>query len=359
MIKTIQIKHFKGLLDTSISGLSRVNLIGGQNNVGKSSLLEALFLFHDRVNPEMVLRQFAWRGVNAVQFSPDAMWGPIFTNYDMNHPIEISLLDSKKQRETMKVGLNRKYLRKSIQVQSSGKSKQTQEIQTSQGAEPLVALDIEYSTDGKIKQSSHLTLQANTLGIEIDFALAGAKQLVYLLANQRTNPQEDAIRFGQLDVVGKQDMLLEFLKIIEPRIRSLSSIAMGNISLVHADIGLSRKIPLVYMGDGMSRLFSIISSIATSENGILLIDEIENGIHYSVMPKIWEGIAKASRQFNCQVFATTHSYECLTAAHQGCAGEYAADLSYIRLDKVASGITAKNYSPEMLGAAIERGWEVR
>lgn len=360
MIETIEIKHFKGLADVRIPGLSRVNLIGGRNNVGKTSLLEALFLIHDHNNPQMLLRQFAWRGVGSVQLLPESMWMPFFTDYDFDKPIQIVLRNEKKKKETLSLRLNLQYARKAIPAQLPDKSGFGREINTSQSAESSVALDIEYTFNGHEKRSAHLTLQPNMLGMDRDAPpINGQHQMVYLPSAQRAAPQEDAIRFGQLDIVGKQGVLVEFLHVIEPRLRGLSSVATGNTSMIYADIGLARKIPVPYTGDGMSRLLSIISAIATLENGVLLIDEVENGIHYSIMPKIWEGIAKAARQFNCQVFATTHSYECLTAAYQGCTGEYAADLGYVRLDKTEGNIVAKNYTHEMLGAAIERGWEVR
>ncbi|HEY4033525.1 MAG TPA: AAA family ATPase [Ktedonobacteraceae bacterium] len=110
----------------------------------------------------------------------------------------------------------------------------------------------------------------------------------------------------------------------------------------------------------MSRLLSIILAIATAKNGVVLIDEVDTGIHHSRMPKIWEGICKAARAFNCQVFATTHSYECLQAAHIGIAqANMDRDFRYIRLDRHEQETVAKTYTYEVLGAALARRWEVR
>ncbi len=90
MIKNLQIKNFKGISELNINNLSRVNLIGGSNNVGKTSLLEALFLFHDRVNPHMFLRLHGFRGVQSVELTPESMWAPMFSTFDMKSDIEIS-----------------------------------------------------------------------------------------------------------------------------------------------------------------------------------------------------------------------------------------------------------------------------
>ncbi|MDI6791627.1 MAG: AAA family ATPase [bacterium] len=122
---------------------------------------------------------------------------------------------------------------------------------------------------------------------------------------------------------------------------------------------LTRKIPVAYMGEGVSRLLSIILAIATSGDGIVIIDECENGIHYSAMPKIWEAIALAARENNCQVIGTTHSYECLEAAYNGISGDLANDFSYIRIDRTKDKITAKYFDHDLLKVAIDTNMEVR
>lgn len=88
-------------------------------------------------------------------------------------------------------------------------------------------------------------------------------------------------------------------------------------------------------------------------------DECENGIHHSVMPKIWEAIAKAAREYNCQVICTTHSYECLEAAQEGISGELADDFSYVRIDREKNKRVAKCFDHEMLSMALKNNMEVR
>src|SRR5205807_7489873 len=96
-------------------------------------------------------------------------------------------------------------------------------------------------------------------------------------------------------------------------------IAVGEKLLIHGDIGIGRKIPLAHMGEGMGRLLSIVLAIAVNKDGLILIDEFEHGIHHSGMTKIWEGVSKMAQEYNCQIIATTHSYECLQAAFEGTA----------------------------------------
>ncbi|MHC4603900.1 MAG: AAA family ATPase, partial [Planctomycetota bacterium] len=113
-----------------------------------------------------------------------------------------------------------------------------------------------------------------------------------------------------------------------------------------------------FMGEGMEKLLSLIVAIAHSPNRIILLDEIENGLHYSIIPKIWEAIGKALRKYNCQLITTTHSRECLEAAHEGLS-EMPEDFRYIRLHRKDDEISAKLSNYEMIGTAIRTNLEVR
>jgi AAA15 family ATPase/GTPase len=209
------------------------------------------------------------------------------------------------------------------------------------------------------KAISHLLIGIEGLGLHVDYMKALKTQAMFIASRSLINPNEDAERFGKLDIVGKQDEVIKFLRIIEPNLTALSSVSMGNISMIHGDIGLKRKIPVSYMGEGVSKLLSIILAIANAKDGIVLIDEFENGLHYSVMQKIWEGIGRAAREFNCQVIATTHSYECLEAAYIGLSDDLKEDFTYLRLDRIADETKPKIFDFDMLKVAIDTNSEVR
>ncbi len=70
MIKSLSLKNFKQFASLTLDGMKRITLIGGKNNTGKTSLLEALYIFHDRFNPDVILKQFAWRGPLKYRMSP-------------------------------------------------------------------------------------------------------------------------------------------------------------------------------------------------------------------------------------------------------------------------------------------------
>jgi hypothetical protein len=357
LITKLAIKRFKGFENFEIKRLTRVTLLGGHNNVGKTSILEALFMLHDRFNPQMILRQFGFRGVGIITSDPQSMWAPVFNDYNLDKDIEISIVVNGNQ-EIMRLTYNPRYIASKIHAQNVPPGSMPAQIRTDQKPEPSYSLDISYEKNKKT-QTGHLLTGVNGLELRFEKMQMDMRQAVFIGARSPGNPTEDAYRFGQLDILGKQDIIVNFLKIIEPKLKSLSSVTMGEVSLIHGDIGLSRKIPVSYMGDGISRLLTIILAIATSKNGIVLIDECENGIHHSVMPNIWKAIAKAAREYNCQIVCTTHSYECLEAAKNGISGDLAEDFSYIRIDRDENKRVAKCFDHEMLAMALKNNMEVR
>ena len=357
MITGLEVKGFKGLAHLFIPRLTSITLVGGKNNVGKTSLLEAVFLFFDRINPQMITNQFARRGVSVLPLEPDTMWAPIFHDYEMKKEISISVT-SVNSTETMSIKFNPDYTPSMVRAKTTGQGGQQLQIRTDQKPTPSYALDITYKMNGK-KATSHLLMGIEGLGLHVDYMKALKTQAMFIASRSLINPNEDAERFGKLDIVGKQDAVIKILRIIEPNLKALSSVTMGNISMIHGDIGMNRKIPVSYMGEGVSKLLSIILAIANAKDGIVLIDEFENGLHYSVMEKIWEGIGSAAREFNCQVIATTHSYECLEAAYNGLSGDLKADFTYLRLDRIDDETKPKIFDFDMLKVAIDTNSEVR
>lgn len=359
MITSARIENFKGFKDLSLPDLSRITLLGGRNNVGKSSVLEALFLFHIKEQPDSFFQHFALRGFGINSFEPELAIAPAYKDYQMDRKISISVTEDN-QEEVMVIEFNPSYSQKLIEVQLPGPDERNAQVNIAQKTAPAYSLEITYTSQNQQEQKSHLIVRSNHIELQKEYADTRQSQVTFVGARARSIPNDLATRFGLLDVIGKQDIVIQFLKILEPRLISLTSVAMGPTSYIHGDIGIERKIPVAFMGEGMDRLLSTVLTLATSRDGIILIDEFENGLHHSVMSKVWESISKAAQEFNCQIFATTHSYECLQAAYEGLAqAGMSEEFRYIRLDRTGDNVIAKTYSHQLLGTAIERGWEVR
>jgi AAA15 family ATPase/GTPase len=113
------------------------------------------------------------------------------------------------------------------------------------------------------------------------------------------------------------------------------------------------------MGDGIRRLLSIIAIISDCQNGILLVDEIENGFHYSSLEILWRAILKTAELYNVQLFITTHSQECIAALSSVYSKNQDDNIRLYRIEKTENSHKVFKYSPEMITAGMESNYEVR
>jgi AAA15 family ATPase/GTPase len=122
--------------------------------------------------------------------------------------------------------------------------------------------------------------------------------------------------------------------------------------------GVKEPLPLKSMGDGMTRLFHIIVALVNAQNGILLIDEFENGLHWSIQPLVWDVVFRVAERLNVQVFATTHSRDCIQGFDQ--AWRKRVDQgAFFRLDLKDEMVRVREYAAETLADALEAEVEVR
>ena len=122
--------------------------------------------------------------------------------------------------------------------------------------------------------------------------------------------------------------------------------------------GRSAPIPLKRLGDGANRLLAIALALANCRGGILLMDEVENGIHYSVQPSLWRMVFRAAEDANVQVIAATHSWDCVVGFARA-AEESMADGWLYRLERFGDGVQAVGYSETNLTVAARQRTEVR
>ena len=123
--------------------------------------------------------------------------------------------------------------------------------------------------------------------------------------------------------------------------------------------GYSRPVSLKSLGDGVTRLFAAGLAIANSSDGFLVLDEAENGIHYSVQDDFWRMVLRAAHQHNVQVLATTHSSDCVRGFARAAAEIDEAEGVYVRLDREGAQVRAVEYTEEELQTVAKQGIEVR
>jgi AAA15 family ATPase/GTPase len=125
-------------------------------------------------------------------------------------------------------------------------------------------------------------------------------------------------------------------------------------------MGMNDLIPITQLGEGFVRLLRIFSEVLLSESKIILIDEIENGIGYRAQVDLWRGLAANIQEADIQIFATTHSYECIQAAHEVFSASDSYDFALHRLERADNGeIHVVTYNQESLDTSFELNFEVR
>ena len=161
----------------------------------------------------------------------------------------------------------------------------------------------------------------------------------------------------------KEEYVIEALRIIEPNIESLAfleeSPRIGRYPVVKVK-GVSKRLPLRSMGDGINHILSIILALVNCENGCLLIDEIDNGLHYTVQKQLWSVIFKLAIKLNVQMFATTHSSDCISSFGYVLKEESNVEEGrYIRLENKQGAITYTEYNLEELKIVAAQNIEIR
>ena len=121
----------------------------------------------------------------------------------------------------------------------------------------------------------------------------------------------------------------------------------------------ARPVPLKSLGDGVTRLFAAALALANSKDGFLVVDEAENGIHYSIQRDFWHMILRAAHQYNVQVLATTHSSDCVTGFARAAIESDEALGVYLRLQRAGDQVQAVEYTEEELATVADQGIEVR
>ncbi|MGC9515337.1 AAA family ATPase [Methanocrinis sp.] len=366
MYKSIKINKFRGFREFNMDSMARINLIAGKNNVGKTAFLEAMFLHCGAYNPSLTLGLDKFRGFDKIHIelgSTQSPWDSLFNNFDKYSAIEIE--------GKFTDGSVRKINLKAVQpFEESPEKGPIIQYGTSTleniplDSEDTVVLRLDYEeesaeNESRKKKSGSSFMSIGPKGVSTPIIKPPPFLTIFQPARYRFPPQEDAKRFSNLEIIGEEDMLLEALKIFEPGLKHISVVASGGGPVLYGDIGLSQMLRLAYMGDGMSKLASIVLAIGNAKDGVVLVDEIENGFHHSMMQKVWAAIDRAARRSNTQVFATTHSLECIIAAHKAFIEAERYDLLVHRLDRIDDTVKDVTFSKLDLDTAFEFKMDVR
>lgn len=315
MFTSLEFLNFRGFKSLKLEGLQRVNLVVGRNNSGKTSFLEGLaILANSEGIPNLLPGMFRPTSTSG---NADSFYFPWLVRDGM--PVDAVELKANINDLPYAVSFRGRNPNGSVSQPPGWRTiwncSRFYAFQSGQGS-------------GKIPIRVVSVLPRSQEAIVKTFALAVRKR----------------------DGEEKLDQLFH---LIDDRILKVRVIPFdNNYHQIMFDFGLSEMVPMSQVGQGLHRLLTIFSELLSGEASICIIDEIENGIHHSMLEQVWTGIAAAAETLNIQIFATTHSRECIEAAHAAFSKRPSYDFGIVQLFRVEKGIEGRVLKQEQIEAAM-------
>jgi len=387
MLESLEIKNYRNLNELKIDSLRRINLITGKNNTGKSALLEAISLYANKGDLSWIYQLLDERGEN---YKPEQNnKNPVETNIRTLSSLFTDRKEGYNLKDAISIGI--------IEDTLFGKAR---------SFEKSISLrfvkyydEIVYREDNVLKERIPIRRKRiiieepdidNALDIHRGFeiGIGNGDSFIIPLEEERDlrlsykniirNDNFQFIRTKNIErevngklwdniaLTEKEEYVIEALRIIETNIEKITFIGQLSSQRRTTVVKLRNNsivLPLKSMGDGINRILTIILALINSDNGFLLIDEFENGLHYSVQEELWKIIFKLAKKLKVQVFATTHSNDCInafqTVLNDPENSENASQGKAIRLDFVNGQVKEVEFDAKELKIAIEQNIEIR
>ena len=380
MLQSLKIEGFRGFQNFEMANLGRINLLVGKNNSGKTSILEAIQFLYVQNNLDIFLETISYRGEFSWSESNRTKVFEIchlFPGHEIIPSKEIIIIGSREShQESVTISV------KSIPIQLSLFSDKNDDlnndnifddeewnklllsIRWSQSQKPI---ELELLANGTLARDS-IRRMASLSRISHKIGIDNKIELRFLTPFSLTSSDMAAL-FDNIVLSPLEDLIIESLKIIEPKIERIASVGSGKY-LTSNNLGVrggflikiknhDQPIPIGSLGDGFWRMLGLVLAMVNLENGILLVDEIDSGLHFTVMTDMWKVVWETAKRLNIQVFATTHSRDCWQSLAELITEEKIADneITIQRIDKDKE--KAVSFNTRQIYLASERDIEVR
>ncbi len=323
-LDSLKIQNFRLLEDIEVKKLGHVNLIVGKNNSGKSTVLEALALLASGFDSEIVRLIVLKRDFNnnTELFNKYIKDNDMYNIFDrfFSDKVSKSIYNNSSfignNDVNLKIGmlLSEEYLEGKIietgtRVYNSTLIKIDDALRNSNVYWSL-SINSSLNKERVLSLRDHSFFQKDSLSF-----IHRSLPLGYVETSAK-NSDDFILDWDKIALTDDEDLVIEAMQLIEPRIQKIAFLNQTT-HIINTRIPFVKlykndnKFPLTSMGDGIFRLLQIILKVLKARDGFLLIDEFENGLHYSVQPEVWRLIFELAQRYNIQVFATTHSWDCI------------------------------------------------
>lgn len=338
----LEIHNLRSIKDLKIEGLGQFNLFVGENNCGKSTVLEAMYMAC--AVPQLPL--FAMNSGRGVRTTQNEDFLTLFHNFKIKEPLAVCFSDNNKYRKVSTFAIKTDRM---PQVIMNGMPQEISQIR-----------QFDIKVESNVLESSY-TIHYDQKNVTPERIILSDEELENLTNDKSVKSVQfitahwvnyNTVEYVNNLVVNKQkSSLIENLQKIDSSIRDIQ---IGNNNNIYLDTGLPKLMPIHFAGLGVQKFVCIASIVSSLKDGVLLIDEFENGLHYKTMDVLWNAVVSLCKERNVQLFVTTHSYECIesfiTAAPEG--------VVY-RIERKDDSHKAIRYAPDEVSEAIKKRWELR
>lgn len=344
MLKELKIQNYRGIQNFEIDGFSRLNLIVGKNNSKKTTILESIYLNTSYASPSSFVQVTNSRNLRLTSSNMKSL----FNNLDTKKKIKINGKYTLKKNKEKDINIDITHLEN--QDEKIIQDNLLNIVQNKKNG-----LDYKASENKNIVSSARMYADNNgNITINQDKKIEGLID-GFLVCPKSKFDMNLISKFQRLEMIKLKNDLIKFLRILEPTLEDITVI--GKEFYVSLE-KIEEMIPLKLLGDGFINVFDIGVAVILGKN-IILIDEIENGIHYSVLKEVIKMIfVIMSEKKELQLFISTHSMETIKLFVE-IIGESEVQEDMLKLFRIDLDEESVNYTQKELTESIIDGWEVR
>lgn len=370
MIRNLRISGFRCFGAFVSNNLARVNLLVGHNNAGKTTILEAIQTLIRRGDP-LALDSFMSRRGETIYSGSDVMGPPQF-ELDIRRLFHGHRLEPEASLSIESSGNNdERAIRFRIRANLTS-TKATSTTTTTPSPNTGIVNDsfwLVVDTERANRGEWHREIRLSSAG-GIDPFVTGLSETVSdQLEHVNFVPTDQAIKrevadaWGEVALTEDEKHVEDCLRIIEPSLQRVAFVkdrtteqGVFRVKLEHQ----KNPIPVGSLGGGTGRLLALSIALVQSKNGFLLIDEIDTGLHHAILADVWKFVVESAERLNVQVFATTHSLDCIRGLAQVCDASRPSGEDRISMHRIERGKPESiHYSEQQIIIAAERGIETR